>query len=146
MQNQVFFEDVVVGNEVPNLVKRVTTRQLVKWAGVSGDFTEIHYDKDAAIAGGLSGVIVHGWLAFSAHGQMLQDWIGIDGDLKSIKCSYRGMLYPNKNVTYRGKVANKQVKDGENLVECEIWCEDHEGKVANRGSAVVALPSRTKTK
>jgi len=58
-----FYGDVEVGAEVPALVKHPTTMQLVKWAGASGDYLQIHYDKDFAQSQGLPGVIVHGWLA-----------------------------------------------------------------------------------
>ena len=62
MAEQVFYEDVEVGSEIPALVKYPTTMQLVKFAGATGDYYQIHYDKDFAQASGLSGVIVHGWL------------------------------------------------------------------------------------
>ena len=62
MAEQVFYEDVEVGSEIPCLVKHPTPRQLVKWAGASGDYYEIHYDKDFAQANGLPGIIVHGFV------------------------------------------------------------------------------------
>jgi len=46
--DQVFYEDVSEGMEIPSLLKHPTTRQLVMWAGGSGDLYEIHYDKDFA--------------------------------------------------------------------------------------------------
>ncbi len=49
MGKQVFYEDVEVGMEIPPLVKTPSTRQLVMWAGASGDYYEIHYDKDFAL-------------------------------------------------------------------------------------------------
>lgn len=140
MGKQITFEDIKVGMEVPPLVKHPTTRQLVKWAGVSSDWYEIHYDKDAALAAKLPGVIVHGWIPFCAHGQMLQDWIGINGDLKYLNCSYRGMLLPGHDATYKGKVTQKYTKDGQNLVECETWCENDKGEVVNQAKAIVSLP------
>ena len=39
---------VKVGDELPELVKHATTRQLVQYAGAQGDFYEIHYDRDFA--------------------------------------------------------------------------------------------------
>ena len=46
MTGQVYWEDTAEGMKLPSLVKNVTTRQLVQYAGASGDFYEIHYDKD----------------------------------------------------------------------------------------------------
>lgn len=62
MTAQLYWDDVKVGVEIPRLIKHPTTRQLVKWAGASGDYYEVHYDKDFAQDKGLQGVIVHGRL------------------------------------------------------------------------------------
>lgn len=44
-----------VGEELPDLIKRPTTRQLAQYAGAQGDFYEIHYDQDFARGVGLPG-------------------------------------------------------------------------------------------
>ena len=62
MAKQIYFEDVEVGTEIGPLEKNPTTQQLVKYAGASGDFYQIHYDKDFALANKLPGVILHGAL------------------------------------------------------------------------------------
>jgi len=143
MTKQVYYEDVEVGQEIPRLVKHPTTRQLVKWAGASGDFYEIHYDKDFAQATGLKGDIVHGWLTFSFLGQMLTDWMGPQGWIKKFGVSYRGMNVPGEDIICRGKVTKKHVQDGEHLVELEIWAEKARGEKNTPGNAVVSLPSRS---
>lgn len=139
---QVYWEEVEVGQEIPPLVKRPSTRQLVKWAGASGDFYEIHYDKDFAQSNGLPGCIVHGWLTFSFICQMLTDWIGPEGMLKKYGVSYRGMHFPGEEIICKGKVTNKYVKDGEHYVELEIWAENPKGEKTTPGTALVILPSR----
>ena len=94
MADHPYWEDVDEGSQIPPLVKRPTTRQLVRYAGVSGDFYEIHYDKDFAKSTGLSGVILHGALKSAFLGQMLTDWIGPNGTLRKLGCQYRGMDEP----------------------------------------------------
>ena len=37
----VYYDDVQVGDAIPSLVKNPTTRQLVKYAGASGDYYEV---------------------------------------------------------------------------------------------------------
>ena len=61
------------------------------WAAGSGDFYQIHYDKDFAQGTGLKGLIVHGALKNAFLGQLLHDWIGEKGQLRRFGCSYRGM-------------------------------------------------------
>src|SRR5688500_14517452 len=49
----VYYDDLDVGDALPTLVKQPTTRQLVKYAGASGDYYEIHYDHQFAVKSGL---------------------------------------------------------------------------------------------
>ena len=107
MTVQVYWEDIAEGMKLPSLVKNVTTRQLVQYAGASGDFYEIHYDKDFAQETGLSGVIVHGALKSAFLGQLMTDWVGPLGILKRLSCQYRGMDYPNHPITAKGTVTRK---------------------------------------
>lgn len=142
--SQLFYEDVNEGMDIPSLVKHPTTRQLVKWAGASGDYYEIHYDKDFALNSGLPGIIVHGWLTISFVAQMITNWIGDEGTLKKIGCSYRGMHPVGEDLICKGKVTGKYVKDGESYVECEVWAENPRGEKTTPGNATVVLPLRIK--
>jgi len=142
MVEQLYYEDIAVGSEIAPLVKQPTTRQLVMWAGASGDYYPIHYDKDFAQSRGLPGVIVHGQLAGSFLGQLMTDWIGEQGMLRKLSCSYRGMNYPGEALICQGKVTKKYVEDGEHYVECSLWVENPKGEKTVSGKAIVILPPR----
>jgi acyl dehydratase len=143
MTEQVYYEDIEVGGELPALVKFPTTMQLVKYAGASGDYYQIHYDKDFAVSTGLKGVIVHGWLALAFLGQMVTDWLGEAGKLVRLSGSYRGMNRVAEDVICNGKVAKKYEEDGKKLARLEIWAENPAGEKTVTGTAVVTLPSRS---
>ena len=143
MGKQIYFEDIAAGMEIPPLNKEVTSQQLVKYAGASGDFYQIHYDKDFALNNQLPGIIIHGALKNAFLGQLVTDWIGTEGSLKKLGCQYRGMDEPG-NITCKG-VVTKTYEDGdEHLVDCEIWLENSKGEKTTPGTATVALPSRSK--
>ena len=142
MVEQVYWEDVIDGMELPSLVKHPTTRQLVQYAGASGDHYEIHYDKDFAQSTGLESVIIHGALKNAFLGQLVTQWIGSVGVLKRLTCQYRGMDPPGKPITAKGTVTRKYQQNGEYLVDCDIWLENAEAENTTPGSATVALPSR----
>ena len=142
MAEQVYWEDVIEGADLPSLIKNPTTRQLVQYAGASGDYYEIHYDKDFAQGTGLDGVIIHGALKNAFLGQFVTQWMGTQGMLKRLSCQYRGMDPPDKPLTAKGTVTRKYQQDGENLVDCDIWLENPESQKTTPGSATVALPSR----
>ena len=144
MAGQVFYEDIEAGSEIPALVKYPTTMQLVKYAGASGDYYQIHYDKDFAVANGLPGVIVHGWLTLSFLGQMVTDWLGEGGTLLKLSGSYRGMNKVHEDIICNGKVAKKYVEENKHLARVDIWAENPQGEKTVTGTAVVMLPSREK--
>jgi len=144
MANAVFWDDVREGMEIPSLVKNPTTRQLVRYAGASGDFYEIHYDKDFAQGNGLSGVIIHGALKNAFLAQLITDWIGEDGTLKKLSCQYRGMDVPGDTLVCKGTVTRKYIQNSQHMVDCQIWLENSKGERTTPGSATVILPSRSR--
>jgi hydroxyacyl-ACP dehydratase HTD2-like protein with hotdog domain len=144
MTQQVYYEDIQEGAEIPALVKYPTTMQLVQYAGASGDYYQIHYDKEFAVASGLPGVIVHGWLALAFLGQMIKDWMGDKGTLVKLNGSYRGINKVNEDIICNGKVIKKYIEDDKQLARIEIWAENPQGDKTVTGFAVVGLPSREK--
>ena len=70
----------------------------------------------------------------------MTEWVGEDGFLKKLSCSHRGMDFPGHNLTAKGKVIKKYLKDGMGYVECEIWVENQNGEITCPGSAVAILP------
>ncbi len=57
----------------------LTRDSLVRYAGASGDFNQIHYRDDVAAAVGLPGVLAHGMLTMGAAVQVAVDWVGDAG-------------------------------------------------------------------
>jgi acyl dehydratase len=154
MKKQIFWEDVNAGQEIPSLTKVASTMTLVKWAGAFGDFNPLHFDNDFAVNFMKTpGVIIHGTLKRQMLIQMLTDWMGDEGWLKSIQTQFRAMDYPRHMKTLmgpedgdtlvcKGKVTGKSQKDGEHLVECEIWLENSKGEVTTSGTATMMLPAK----
>ncbi len=142
MAEQVYYEDITVDSEISPLVKKPTTRQLVMWAGASGDYNPIHYDKDFARSKGLSGVIVHGQLVACFLSQLITDWIGEGGILRKLTCNYRNMNFPGEAITCQGRVSKKYIENGEHYIECHIWAGNTRGEKTVTGKAIVTLPTR----
>ncbi|MEP7105831.1 MAG: MaoC/PaaZ C-terminal domain-containing protein [Chloroflexota bacterium] len=120
-------------SELPQLVKHPTPRQLVQYAGASGDLYEIHYDQDFARSTGLPGVILHGLLKAAWLAQVVTDWAGPAARVKSFEVSYRGIDVPGRPYRCGGRVLAE--RDG--LTELEIWGEDSDGKRTTVGTATV---------
>jgi acyl dehydratase len=128
---------VAIGEEIPDLVKHPTTRQLVQYAGAQGDFYEIHYDQSYAQSVSLPGVILHGLLKAAFLGQLVTDWLGDRGSLKSFEVSYRGIDMPGRPYRCRGRVTSAEG----DTVTLEVWGEDPDGNRTTAGTAVVEMKS-----
>ena len=144
MADQVYFEDVKEGMEIPLLTKQKIDRvQLVKYAGASGDYNPLHYDEDFAKAAGMpNGCIAHGMLSMGFVGQLVSDWVSPGGRLKAFGVRFTSMTDMKDEVTCKGRVVRTWQENGENLVECEVTSETQRGNVTTKGQAVVALPSK----
>jgi len=135
--------DVKAGDELPPLIKHPTTRQLVQYAGASGDFYEIHYDRPFAEASGLPGVILHGLLKAGWLGELVQGWAGPNAFVRHIEASYRGIDQPGRPYTLGGRVVAVHTNadsDAGGVVELEIWGEDEQKHRTTLGGARVELP------
>ena len=142
MMAQLYFEDISEGQQVTTLSQHCDSQRLVYWAAGSGDFYQIHYDKDFAQRTGLPDRIVHGALKHALLGRMLHEWVGAEGSVKRVACQYRGMDMVDKDVICKGAITSKRSENGENLVDLEVWTETSEGQKTTPGTATVALPSR----
>ena len=68
-----------VGQVIGSAEILLTRDSLVRYAGASGDFNQIHYRDDVATAVGLPGVLAHGMLTMGAAVQVAVDWVGNAG-------------------------------------------------------------------
>jgi acyl dehydratase len=137
MNKNLYFEDINEGMEIPTIKKNPTTQQLVKYAGASGDFYQIHYDMEYAKNNGLPGVILHGALKNAFLGQLITDWIGTSGKLKMLEVQYKGMDLPGTPVYAKGIVS--KIID-ENNINCDLWLETENGDKTTIGKATIQLP------
>jgi hydroxyacyl-ACP dehydratase HTD2-like protein with hotdog domain len=144
-KKQIYFEDVNVGDEIPQLVKNTTRAQLFMYSAISWNVHRIHYDNDYAKEEGHPVVLVHGPLQGAFLGQFITDWISPEGTLKKISYTNRGRAFPDEPYIVKGRVTGKSNEDGQNLVECEMWGENKSGEKAAVGGFTVILPSSSDT-
>jgi acyl dehydratase len=140
---RVHFEDVEVGAELPPLVKGpVQQIQLTRYAGASGDFNPIHQDEAFARAAGMGGVFAHGMLTMGFVAQALTDWTGA-GTVRKLGVRFIALVRLGDVITCRGRVLDKQAKNGDHRVTLEVWAENQRGEKVVTGLATLALPAAT---
>jgi len=143
-REQVFFDDIEVGSEIPPLTKDPCTLMIMsKFAAMNGDFYPAHYDNKWAMEiDRLPAAIVHGMQVTTYLSQLLTDWIAPNGALKKFSSQVRAQTFVGDALTMKGRVTKKYTKDSENYLECQVWGEKQDGTVVIQGSAAVTLPSR----
>ena len=142
MKKQVYYEDVEIGFELPSLTKLQTQKRFIRYAQASNDLSDIHYDYKLATSRGLPDTVGQGALSAGYIAQMLSDWYTPEGFLRKLSVQYRHYSVPGDVFAIKGKATGKYEKDGEHLVECDVWAENQEGRKVTIGQAIVSLPSR----
>lgn len=140
MRSQVYFEDVKVGDEMPQLVKKpVNEVQLVRYAGASGDFNPLHTVDAVGKMAGFDGVIAHGMLVMGFVGQAITNWLP-NRCLKKLGVRFTSPTWPKDVITVTGKVVEK-IEDGR-LIVCDVRAANQDGEVKISGHFVAALPTK----
>ena len=146
-KKQVCFEDVEVGTPLPKLEKSISLVTILKWGAAVNDYGPHHYDQQFANQMlGLPNVIAHGPHNAAFLAQLVTNWIGSEGFLRSHYTELRGNVFPGDILTFRGKVTRKYRESGDNIVECESWAENQNGRRVALGKSNFTLPLRKKVK
>lgn len=128
-----------VEDSLPPLTKPpITTRQLVEYAGASGDFNPIHYDDPFARAAGFRSVIAHGMLSMAFLGELVSRWAGGPGAIARLAARFKAVTYPGDTITVTGVVTAKLDDGG---VELRLEARNQNGQLTVEGSATVRATS-----
>jgi acyl dehydratase len=107
---------VNVGDEIPDL--KVTPDKYLphRYAGASGDFNPIHIDPEFAKNVGLPQNILHGLYAMAQVARANTRAAGGDPrGLKRLSVQFRGMGFPEQEITVSGTV--KEERDGRLVID-----------------------------
>jgi acyl dehydratase len=107
---------------------RVNLKQLVMYAGASGDFNEIHYNFDVAKKAGFSRPIVHGMLSFALCLKHLMEKKNITPDkIKKIRAKFLAPVELEEKIDFAIEENDGKnfkvflIKESkEKAVECEL--------------------------
>ncbi len=138
------FEDVTVGDEVPDLVRGpLTSAHLARWSAATENWHRIHYDFPFAVEHDkLPGLLIHGDLKLQFVFQCLMAWVGDSGWVWKASMELRGMNLAGETLTIWARVLEKDRGDDFGIVNLSIGIRNEDGEESIRGSAVVALPYR----
>lgn len=143
-QQQVYFDDVAVGQTIPEIVKGpMTSAHIMRWSASMENWHRIHFDKAYAVEHDkLPDIMVNGSWKQHVLMQLLKDWGGLGGWTRKVGFQYRDMDIPGDVITAWGKVTKTYEQGGLGYVELEIGLKNSRGVESTRGTAVVVLPKR----
>ena len=135
------YDQAEPGTELPPRQYQVTRRDLVRYAGASGDFNVIHWNERIAKSVGLPDVIAHGMLTMALAGRFLTELAGDPGAVAEYGVRFSApVVVPDDDkgdtVEVAGTVAERL--DG-NRVAIDVTARTDGAKVLTRARAVVRL-------
>jgi acyl dehydratase len=133
---------VTVGTELPAFVRTTGFHNWNRFAAVNDEFVPIHMDDEAGRAQGFPGAFGMGNLLWSYLHSLLREWMGDDGRIVAMECSFRAPNLRDMTIEARGTVTAIRDEDGAHLVDLELMVVDHDDpeKVLVPATARVALP------
>ena len=135
------YQDIQPGTEIAPRQYQVTRRDLVRYAGASGDFNPIHWNERTAKSVGLPDVIAHGMLTMALAGRFVAEWAGGPGAVTEFGVRFSApVVVPDDDkgatVEVTGTVTERL--DG-HQVAIDVTARSDGTKVLTRARAVVRL-------
>jgi acyl dehydratase len=137
-----YYDDIHVGDTLPELeLPALAPADLVRYAEASGDHNPLHVDDAHARTTGLDGVIAHGMLVMGYLGRVAVELAGPAG-LRSLSARFRDKTRPGDALRCGGTVTAAYERDGQGVVEAELWARGADGSLKASAALVAALPRR----
>ncbi len=111
------FENVKVGDALPELPIPITVTLVVGGALASRDFTPVHHDKAAAQAQGMADVFMNILTTNGLVGRYVTDWAGPDAVVRNVAIKLGAPNLPGDTMKMGGTVKEKNDAAGEVVIE-----------------------------
>jgi acyl dehydratase len=133
------FEDVRVGEELPELAIEVTASLIVAGALASRDFQDVHHDHAAATGNGAKDIFMSIHTTQGLLGRYVSDWAGPNALFKRMSIRLGVPNYPGDVMLISGAVTHAEQVGTEGLVEVSIRGANALGDHVT-GTVTVSLP------
>ena len=136
------YDQTEPGTELAPRQYQVTRRDLVRYAGASGDFNVIHWNERMAKSDRLPNVIAHGMFTMAQAGRYVTDWAGPQAVVVDYGVRFSSpVVVPDDDIGATIEVSGivEEKLDG-NRVVLVLTARSGEAKVLTRARAVVRLP------
>jgi len=132
------FNDVSVGDRLPEVSVEITPALIIGGAIASRDFNPVHHDKAHAQSQGLPDVIMNILTTNGLVGRYITDWAGPNAIVKNIAIKLGAPNVPGDTMKMKGTVKSKDAR--ESTVELDVAGANAWGHHVT-GTVKVALPT-----
>ena len=139
--SQLYYEDVKVDDEMEPLERTPTTDMAIDFFGRDNPTNPAASDIEGGKRLGVGGALVPGLLKLSWLTQYVSNWAGTQGHVRNLRAAYRRPDVADRPLVLTGRVVDKRVEDGKNVVELEVVTLA-EGQPSTRANVQVELPSK----
>ncbi|MBW2975075.1 MaoC family dehydratase [Candidatus Woesearchaeota archaeon] len=127
---------IEIGSEY-SFEKEISYRDIMDFAGLTGDFNPLHTDKEFGMKSKFKNNIVHGMLAGSLFSTLVGMYCpGKNSLYLSQSLQFRNVIFPGDKVLVRGTVVDKNESIKVITMKTEVLVHD---KIAVRGEAKVRV-------
>ncbi len=141
-RQQLYWEDVETGQELPGVSLDITARRLFLQVSGSQDWYPAHFDPAFARKAGHADVFMNTGFVQAALVRVITDWMGDEGFLRRLYFEMRRQQRPGDTMVCKARVTGKYERDGQGGVDLEVWAENAREGVTTPGQATVVLPRR----
>ena len=103
----------------PQVVAAFTLRDIVRYAGASGDFNPVHYDRDLARSLGHRDLFAMGMLPAGILGEYITDWLGPIGVVHSIRFRFVDRVWLGEEHVCRARIDRLEYQVDETTIHID---------------------------
>jgi hypothetical protein len=134
------YEDVAIGDELPEIEQLVTLPLLQRWTSTVEELRRDHYDSKFSIEhGGLPDAVLSGSFSQAYLWGILYNWVGPEGWVAKSSQKNAASVHPGDVLTFFGRVTNKCEKNGLGYLELDMGLRKQDGSVPIPGNATLVL-------
>ena len=142
-----FFEDYVVESIETSRGRTITEPDIVNFAGLSGDFVELHMNEEYARSGPFGRRIAHGALIFSISTGMLVQMVPDQSPIVAFygvdKLRFVAPVFIGDTIHITRRIAEKRLKEGgRGVIVQEIIAHNQDDKTVLVYTALLMVKTR----
>lgn len=133
-----YFDQVSVGDKLPELEIPITPTLIVSTAIASRDYQDVHHDRVRAQELGSPDIFMNILTSNGLVGRYITDWAGPEAIIQSVNIRLGAPNYPGDTMVMSAEVVAKREEEGKHIVDLAVAGKNRIG-VHVSGTVVVDL-------